>query len=74
MSAYINKTDRRPFEERRLSARAVHRDGPDLHKLCEVLIRLTLRETGATRAAQLAAQAPETYRDPTPTAPAKLSA
>lgn len=68
MSAYTKKTDRRPFEERRLSARAVHRDGPDLHKLCEVLIRLALRETGTTRAAQLATQAPETYRA------AKLSA
>ena len=41
MSRYAKKTDRRPYEERSFSVRAVHRDRADLHKLAEVLIRLT---------------------------------
>ena len=52
MSRYAKKTDRRPYEERSFSVRAVHRDRADLHKLAEVLIRLTLQETGETRAAR----------------------
>mgnify|MGYP001614811362 CR=1 FL=1 len=59
MSRYAKKTDRRPYEERSFSVRAVHRDRADLHKLAEVLIRLTLQETGESRAATLV---PDTYR------------
>lgn len=62
MGTYVKKTDRRRYEDRDFSVRAVHRDGPDLHKLAEVLIRLTLQETGRSRAEQRAAEAPETYR------------
>lgn len=68
MGAYLRKTDRRPYDERSFSVRAVHRDAPDLHKLAEVLIRLTLQETGISRAARRAAEPPETYRlEPVPT-------
>ena len=59
MSRYTKKTDRRPYEERSFSVRAVHRERADLHKLAEVLIRLTLQETGESRAATLV---PDTYR------------
>lgn len=62
MSRYTKKTDRRPYEERSFSIRAVHRDRADLHKLAEVLIRLTLQETGESRAAREALRVPETYR------------
>lgn len=62
MSAYVKKTDRRHYEDRSFSVRAVHRDPPDLHKLAEVLIRMTLQETGRSRAERRAAQTPETYR------------
>lgn len=59
MSRYAKKTDRRPYEERSFSVRAVHRERADLHKLAEVLIRLTLQETGESRAAT---RVPDTYR------------
>ncbi len=62
MGGYVRKTDRRRYEDRTFSVRAVHRDAPDLHKLAEVLIRLTLQETGLSRAARRAAEPPETYR------------
>jgi hypothetical protein len=62
MSAYVKKTDRRRYEDRSFSVRAVHRDPLDLHKLAEVLIRMTLQETGRSRAERRAAQTPETYR------------
>lgn len=62
MSAYVKKTDRRCYEDRSFSVRAVHRDRPDLHKLAEVLIRLTLQETGRTRAEHRATEPPDTYR------------
>ena len=62
MSRYAKKTDRRPYEERSFSVRAVHRERADLHKLAEVLIRLTLQETGRSRAERRAAAIPETYR------------
>ncbi len=62
MGAYVKKTGRRAYEERSFSVRAVHRESPDLHKLSELLIRLTLQETGRTRAEHRAAEAPETYR------------
>ncbi len=62
MSRYAKKTDRRPYEERSFSIRAMHRDRADLHKLAEVLIRLTLQETGESRAARSAARVPDTYR------------
>ena len=62
MSRYAKKTDRRPYEERSFSVRAVHRERADLHKLAEVLIRLTLQETGESRAARAAERVPDTYR------------
>lgn len=62
MGAYVKKTGRRPYGERSFSVRAVQREPPDLHKLSELLIRLTLQETGRTRADHRAAEAPETYR------------
>ncbi|TDO87885.1 hypothetical protein C8D81_2955 [Enemella evansiae] len=62
MGAYVKKTDRRRYEDRSFSVRAVHRDRPDLHKLAEVLIRLTLQETGRTRAENRATEPPDTYR------------
>lgn len=63
MGGYVKKTDRRRYEDRSFSVRAVHRDPADLHKLAEVLIRLTLQETGRSRDRR-AAEPPETYRDP----------
>lgn len=64
MGAYVMKTPRRRYDERQFTVRAVHRDPPDLHKLCEVLIRLTLQEVGQSRAQRRAKEAPETYRSP----------
>ncbi len=61
MSRYAKKTDRRPYEERSFSNRAVHRERADLLMLAEVLIRLTLQETGESRAARQAARVPDTY-------------
>lgn len=46
---YQRKTTWRPREERQLSVRAEHHDNPDLGKLTELLIRLTLQETGQRR-------------------------
>lgn len=69
MGRYVKKTAQRRYEDRRFSVRAVHRDPPDLHKLAEVLIRLTLQETAKSRAAREAAAPPETLRVlPPPTA------
>ncbi len=62
MGTYVKKTDRRRYEDRSFSVRAVHRDDADLHKLAEVLIRLTLQETGRSRAERRAAAMPQTYR------------
>lgn len=62
MGKYVKKTSRRRYDERQFSVRAVHRDPPDLQKLCEVLIRLTLQEVGRSRAQRRAEGAPETYR------------
>jgi len=62
VSRYVRKTNRRRYEERQFSVRAVHRDPPDLHRLCEVLIRLTLQETGQSRAERRRVEPPETYR------------
>ncbi|MHA6507951.1 hypothetical protein [Tessaracoccus sp. Y1736] len=61
-SSYVRKTDRRRYEDRKFSIRAAHRDPVDLHKLAEVLIRLTLQETGQTRAIRRNQEPPETYR------------
>ncbi|CEI47091.1 Putative uncharacterized protein [Propionibacterium freudenreichii] len=49
---YHRKTSWRPRDERQLSVRAEHRDSPDLGKLTELLIRLTLQETGQRRIEQ----------------------
>lgn len=62
MSPYVRKTERRRYDERRLSVRAVHREPPDLNKLCEALIRLTLQEIGQARMESRRAEPPETYR------------
>ncbi|GEK80333.1 hypothetical protein [Agrococcus baldri] len=64
MGAYVKKTARRRYDERQFTVRAVHRDPPDLHKLCEALIRRTLQEVGQSRAHRRADEAPETYRSP----------
>lgn len=64
MGKYVKKTNRRRQEDRHLSIRAVHRDPPDLHKLSEALIRLTLQEIGESRAQRRAEETPETYRTP----------
>ncbi len=65
MGKYVKKTNRRRQEDRHLSVRAVHRDPPDLHKLSEALIRLTLQDMGESRARRPAEETPETYREPT---------
>lgn len=65
MGTYVKKTNRRRYQDRSFSVRAVHRDRPDLHKLAEVLIRLTLQETGRTRAERRAAELPDSYRPAT---------
>ncbi|MBU8577593.1 hypothetical protein [Brevibacterium luteolum] len=62
MGAYVKKTNRRRYEDRQFSVRPVHRDSPDLHKLCEVLIRLTLHDSGQSRIERRATEAPDTYR------------
>ncbi|RIX34604.1 hypothetical protein D3M95_06895 [Corynebacterium falsenii] len=41
---YARKTGQRPQEERDLSIRAEFNDPPDLDKLCELLIRMSLRQ------------------------------
>lgn len=64
MGTYVKKTARRRYDERQFSVRAVHRDPPDLHKLCEALIRLTLQEVGQSRAHRRDEEAPETYQAP----------
>ncbi|MEZ4588680.1 MAG: hypothetical protein R2909_20070 [Gemmatimonadales bacterium] len=69
MGTYVKKTNRRRYEDREFSVRAVHRDRPDLHKLAEALIRLTLQETGQARAERRAAEVPDTYRPATPANP-----
>ena len=62
MGTYTKKTERRRYEDRVFSVRAMHRDPVDLHKLAEVLIRMTLQENGRSRAQQRAGELPETYR------------
>lgn len=64
MGAYVKKIARRRYDERQFTVRAVHRDPPDLHKLCEALIRLTLQEVGQSRAHHRADEVPETYPSP----------
>lgn len=64
MGKYVKKTARRRYDERQFSVRAVHRDPPDLHQLCEALIRLTLQEAGQSRAQRRADETPEIYRTP----------
>lgn len=66
MGKYVKKTSQRRYDERHFSIRAVHREPPDLHKLSEMLIRLTLQEIGESRASRRAEEVPETYREPTP--------
>ncbi|EWT04012.1 hypothetical protein N864_16365 [Intrasporangium chromatireducens Q5-1] len=70
MGTYVKRTNRRRYEDRKFSVRPVHRDAPDLHKLCEVLIRLTLQESGQSRIDRRAAEPPDTYRPATVATPA----
>ena len=65
MSRNAKKTDRHPYKQRSFTVRAFHRERTDLHKLAEVLIRLTLQETGESRADDEATRVPDTYRAPT---------
>jgi hypothetical protein len=58
--AYVRKTDQRRHDERAFSVRVVHREPVDMPRLAQVLVRLTLQETGYTRAARRQAQTPET--------------
>lgn len=66
MGNYQRKTIQRPYEDRSFSVRPVHRERTDLHKLVEVLIHMTLQNTGETRTARAAATVPDTYREPVP--------
>lgn len=47
---YVKKTNRRRQEDRHLVIRAEHRDPPDLDKLCQLLIRITLQGIGEAHA------------------------
>ena len=46
---YARKTGQRQQSERKLTIRADFHDPPDLDKLCELLIRLALQQSGACR-------------------------
>jgi len=46
---YARKTGQRPQSERELTIRAEFHEPPDLDKLCELLIRLALQQSGACR-------------------------
>ena len=46
---YARKTGQRQQRERELTIRADFHDPPDLDKLCELLIRLALQQSGACR-------------------------
>lgn len=50
MGRYVKKTTRRRREDRNLAVRAVHRDPPDVDKLCQLLIRFTLQDMGESQA------------------------
>lgn len=56
MGTYVKKTSQRRREDRTLTARAEHRDTPDLDKLTELLIRFALQDAGERRAARAAGQ------------------
>lgn len=62
MGAYVKKTARRRYDERQFTVRAVHRDPPGLHKLCEALIRLTLQEVSQARGHRGDQEALDAYR------------
>lgn len=70
MGKYVKKTSQRRYDERQFSVRAVHRYPPDLHELCEALIRLTLQDIGQSRARRRADETPETYRESSSPEPA----
>ena len=46
---YERKTGQRQQNERELTIRAEFHEPPDLDKLCELLIRLALQQSGACR-------------------------
>ena len=46
---YERKTGQRQQSERELTIRAEFHEPPDLDKLCELLIRLALQQSGACR-------------------------
>lgn len=62
MGRYVKKTVRRRREDRELTVRAEHRDPPDADKLCELLIRFTLRDMGESRARQRRQEIAETRK------------
>lgn len=64
MRKYVKKTPRRRYDERQFSVRAAQRHPPDLHKLCEARLRLTLHEVGQSPAHRRAEETPKTYREP----------
>ena len=66
MGKYVKKTSQRRYDERHFSIRAVHREPPDLHKLSEMLIRLTLQGSENTRARIVA---PKRFPRPTENPP-----
>lgn len=61
---YVKKTARRRREDRELTVRAVHREPPDVQKLCELLIRFTLQDFGDAQARRASQQAHETFKPP----------
>lgn len=58
---YVKKTNRRRQEDRHLTVRAEHRDPPDLDKLCQLLIRITLQDMGASWALPDSQEPPEVF-------------
>lgn len=63
---YERKTGQRQQSERELTIRAEFHDPPDLDKLCELLIRLALQQSGSCRSE-------DATRPKSPRAPASTS-
>ncbi|CEG94206.1 hypothetical protein FAM23877_07300 [Propionibacterium freudenreichii] len=63
MGAYIKKTGQQRQDDRSLSLRAVHRDPPDVRKLTDLLIRLTMQEIGRDRVIRHASSTPQQRHD-----------
>jgi hypothetical protein len=63
---YAKKTGQRPQDERDLSIRADFNDPPDLDKLCELLIRMSLRRPVPATARHSTTRAKPTSAQPRP--------